>query len=187
MAPITPAEFRFRFAAWAAVRASQRGVSGLKVDLALAALRNIGFEELAKNPTAIPGTVEEFDALHHTWCNTLVAELQPNVNASYGVAAKVINVFIKALCLSDFGSIDPSVSGRTNVFHPPVDRQVLNGLAKSKTLSRTDKIYWRRMRDTGWTRFDQDTYNDVIRRMRILANNELWRIEAYWSDHAAVI
>jgi hypothetical protein len=168
------AEHRFRFAAWAAGRAYGRGETDATVEAGQIALRNAGLIRLASYPSELPKTPEEFDAEHSQW----VAKVQSSFGSSisYGRAAKLINVFLKSIYLMDFGSTRNPDVGPANQIHPPIDRLLLDALARK---FRHDR-FWKAKRDVGWTRFDRNDYSETIAKIRDATQGQLWRIEEQW-------
>ncbi|WP_146345901.1 hypothetical protein [Falsiphaeobacter marinintestinus] len=176
----SPAEHRFRFAAWAASRAASRGLSGFSTAIAQKALKAAKLCAICNGPSNLPENANDFDAAHRVWCKSVIEASGPNSVLSYGRAAKLVNVYLKVLFLSDFGlkSQAPTVDrARVDAIHPPIDRVLLTELARQEP---THKDFWKAMRNKGWTNFDQDEYQDVIAKVREITNGQLWRIEAYW-------
>lgn len=180
-------EHRFRFAAWAAGRAYSRHGNGLTSLAALQSLESVGLKEIAMGLCKIPPTVEEFDKQHADWCNALQCHFKQEkdkdgnyIDLTYGRAAKLVNVYLKALFLSDFGRQTPTneseaeLLSRTNYIHPPIDRVVLRGLANA------DPKRWRVYRNAAWTQFDRMQYCEVIESIKETNKNGLWRVEEHW-------
>lgn len=182
----TAAEHRFRFAAWAAARASARGVAGFNARKAFEALDFAGLGELANTPQALPQCEKEFDRMHTKWCGKVIGFFQHETpQITYGRAAKLVNVFLKALYLNYFGGEEhasPAARPNANVIHPPVDRLVLSELARLEHAA-PNESFWPDMLDKGWTNFNQSDYEKVITEMRRLSKNRLWRIESCWRGY----
>ena len=178
----SPQDQRFHFAAWAAGRAYGRGGKGLSVPAAINGLSKPEIKKLANGLQELPKSRDDFDAAHDQWCQMVVKSFGPGL--TYGRAAKLVNVYLKALFLPDFGreAVDDPVQTellfRTNFIHPPIDRILLDTLAKADT---SNAKAWRELCSLGWTRFDQLQYHDVIKLITKKTSGELWRIEEYWT------
>ncbi len=177
-----PEEHRFRFAAWAAARASSRGCQGYTAQKAVQALQTAGLSEMAKGVTALPANAKQFDRCHIEWCMAVQNSVDLK-NFKYGRAAKLVNIYFKALFLADFGSPKlrlaeaDDLTTRVNAIHPPIDRLLLEELANK---NRPHHDFFREMKTKGWTNFEQVDYKEVINKVRDITNGELWRIEEFW-------
>jgi hypothetical protein len=166
---------RHNFAVWAAARASQRGftnVSTLKAALEASQL-HLEIQDLSKWPVR----ADQFDTFHRLYCNRIVDRLGgANVaNVSYGRAAKLVAVYLKSMIVVS----QHAGSTFANIIHPPVDRTLLQALAKDR---RFDQEFRRRCRSLSWTTLSESQYFALIEEFR---RNELdrpafWMIERYW-------
>src|SRR5262245_13665367 len=86
-----------RFAAWAAARAAQRGLAA-NSNIIVDALDQCCVKAVVDNRGEWPATSAEFDAKHRSWCRTVLIRLRHAgiKRATYGRAAKVIAVYLKA-------------------------------------------------------------------------------------------
>ena len=167
---------RHNFAVWAAARAAQRGfttVARLK-----AALEACGIVEFLRQPNAQHTGREEFDHLHREWCVEVVDHLtrQGISNPTYGRAAKLIAVYLKAMVV-----VGPlSDSSLAQVAHPPVDRILLRNLARTDDISSPHKREWARL---NWTQLGEDAYCRLISQLRECLNDgePMWHLEKYWT------
>lgn len=141
------------------------------------ALSDAGLKQLSNGLDQLPASSEEFDEAHREWRVGIIKAIGRNL--SHGRSAKLINVYLKALFLSDFGSSTIVNGGSTPVdfIHPPIDRLLLLGLAKNAPRCRDE---WRKLRDANWTEFDQQKYENVIELVRETTGGKLWKIEEYW-------
>lgn len=78
-------------------------------------------------------------------------------------------------------NIGPEAKEFWDNLHPPIDRLLLSELANKKVGGHT-KI-WRSKKYHGWSNFDQNDYEEVIRLVRKVTDGKLWRIEHYWPGH----
>jgi hypothetical protein len=185
--PVHPATHRFKFAAWAAARAASSSKDArFKVRFASRLLKTVpGLYRLALGATWLPKP-EDFDRRHHEWCTALIElaaldDTRPTT-MSYGVAAKLVNCYTKALFLPQFGeAAEPHIKARIDTIHPPIDRLLLKELAARKVGGR--RVEWRSLHDKGWSNFDEADYRHAIDLIRDVTGGELWTIEAYWSGY----
>ncbi len=99
---------------------------------------------------------------------------------SHGVAAKLINVYLKTLFLSAIALeiAQTNEVAKANALHPPIDRLLLSKLAMENVGGRAD--FWRKMRDKGWSRFEPGDYETTIEEIHRVTAGALWTIERYW-------
>ncbi len=123
-----------------------------------------------------------FDRLHASLCSRAMGaarRILPGIAAaafSYGIAAKLINVYFKAaVWVPADGKVVP-----LPVLHPPIDRILLEALAQTGFGGRAG--YWRRMARLGWSTFSRDDYCSVIDEARrgLPPGVPLWAIERLW-------
>lgn len=121
--------------------------------------------------------LNEFDTWHDEKCTALISHAKhlQIVGFEYGVAAKMLNCYLKAYYASN-----QTIS---NKLHPPIDRILLTELATKNVGGISDK--WRNYKKTGWSKFQQADYLDCIKSIRasIPMNMPLWKIEYYWKGH----
>lgn len=186
-----PAEHRFRFAAWAAATAarSSRRICTFSVRDGALLLRASPLKFLALGPHWLPSE-QSFDEVHRGWCEGLLSQRGAPSGLTHGVAAKLVNVYTKSLFHSELdGSwFQPHQAGcrqdpdafraRCEALHPPVDRELLNGLVKDNVGGLVRD--WARLRDEGWSNFGPELYAEAIRLMKSVTDNRPWRIESYW-------
>ena len=164
-------EHRHRFAVWAAARASQRGFTS--VDVLREALERSDIVRFVQNPESLETDEIAFLAHHRSWCTAVVERLQNRgiANVSYGRAAKLIAVYLKAMIV-----VGPhATSSLASVAHPPIDRILLQNLPSSDVAS-PNKSKWR---VTTWTTLDAAGYYALVSELReVLAKNgPLWPLE----------
>jgi hypothetical protein len=174
--PYTHFMHRHTFAAWAAARAAQRGlttVSNLK-----RALESCGVVEFLHSARSLDVSATEYDAAHKRWCNAILGSLLRHgvSNATFGRAAKLIAVYLKAMVV-----IGPySESTLAAIAHPPIDRILPRNLSQAEAIQSPHKQEWSRIK---WTTLDEQEYYDLIGQLRdsLQDGEPMWHLERYWT------
>jgi hypothetical protein len=101
---------------------------------------------------------------------------------SFGVAAKLVNVYLKALTLgTDPLTCSDSLKSKVAAIHPPIDRLLLHELIRRKLGNTT---VWRCVIEKGgWTCMCEGRYADVIKEIRSITKGRLWMIEECWNGY----
>lgn len=170
---------KHRLAAWAASRAASTSklcrfkvVDGVKI------LEESGFSHsFLVNDLPAPPIV---DKTHKIWrINIINAANSRDLNFTHGVAAKLINIYLKVRFVCGGNHEDE----RVNALHPPIDAVLLKELAKKDIGSSASE--WRKFRNAGWSKYDSDTYEDVIKLIRnsLPINSPIWKVEKYWKGY----
>ncbi len=170
-------QHRHRFAVWAAARAAQRRWAKAKVGTLGRALEASGVVEFLDRTNLSDIDEARFDALHLRWCRSVIDFLQ-NVglpNVTFGRAAKLIAIYLKAVVVLGPGSETPFA----RIAHPPIDGILLRNLAASDVDSE-HKREWVRTR---WTQFSEEQYYELIEQLRqALGTQEpFWQLERFWT------
>ena len=166
-------EHAHRFAAWAAARAASTKTARFKVSMARHWIELIPDLSDCKFGVGSLPRADRFDEAHRCWRAKLIASAQNDgVTISHGTAAKLINVYLKALFLTDVSS----ETSQVKVVHPPIDRLLIDELARERP------DIWRG-HPRSWSKFDSDLYERTIEKVRetLEPQSGLWRIEAHWS------
>jgi len=110
------------------------------------------------------------------------------IDMTYGLAAKILNVYLKVFYLGDFRK-----NKFANFIHPPIDRILLEELQKESESFKFDCEPFEHTSTTGsgkipnWTQINEEEYKEIIKFIRefIHKNNlkGLWRIEYAWRGH----
>lgn len=167
------------FAAWAASRAASvaKG-SRFSVETGRSILELAGFGAGFSDPDQLPAT-GEIDREHRQWRNLIINKANElhGISFTHGVAAKLINVYLK--CRFVCGGYHEHQ--RVCALHPPIDAGMLKSLAKSAKFGRE----WRRDWKKGWSNFDSARYEGVIARVRLFLKEgePLWTIEKCWKGN----
>ena len=160
---------RHNFAVWAAARAAQRGFTN--VEMLRDALEQSGIESFIEKPSQ----ESDFDNQHKLWCNSICDYLKEKgvQNVSYGRAAKLVNVYLKSMVVLNNISAKPAA-----FIHPPIDRILLQNLAKKTADMETKK----RLKESNWTQLEEPEYFDLIGILKAInGNRPLWLVEEHWT------
>jgi hypothetical protein len=174
----TIGEHTHRFAAWTAARAASVSGCRFKVEDAQKWLQVAGLNATFSFPEEAP-TAKEFDHQHLCWRVAVIGAAKgTNIKLTHGVAAKLINIYLKARFVC---SREPDIKWAA-LLHPPIDRVLLTALASDDFAGKAKT--WRRYRDAGWSRFSSRKYHALICRIRCaLDGAPMWSIEQYWKGH----
>jgi hypothetical protein len=97
---------------------------------------------------------------------------------THGVAAKLINVYLKSRFVCGGFADNPKVQA----LHPPIDRLLLEELAREDFGGK--RKFWAQVNQCGWSKFDSTTYENVIQEIRNSLNaGPMWEIERFWKGH----
>jgi hypothetical protein len=204
-------EHSHRFAVWAAGRAYSRGgegggytVANAKMMLEAAGLRKVrSVDDLPK--------LEQIDAFVDSLIQAVIAarpatytytfprkkgepvkRVERPFVCTYGRAQKLVNIYIKSKIICGAGA--QSSDERLKKLHPPLDRQLLDGLerlgpgALEATLYAKFREKWATARTMGtsWTDFNKPTYDAYIAAIRALQEGmPLWAVEEHWMKNAS--
>lgn len=166
---------RHNFAVWAAARASQRGFTSTRH--LKAALEGSGLHLVIRDPARWPTCEEQFDQFHRLYCRKIVDHLTTAgvPKATYGRAAKLLAIYLKCMIVLS----EHAESVFATVVHAPIDRNILNNLAKDRNF---DPRFRRQWRSTNWTTLSEDEYFALITQFRknSLHKPAFWVLERYW-------
>jgi hypothetical protein len=182
-------EHLHRFAAWAASTAASQQSCRFPVEIGERIIKAAKLKKILYAPERLPTNAIDMDAQHKKWRKSVrAAAKRRGLDMSHGVAAKLINVYLKA-GLVMVANCDKA---RVCALHPPIDRQLLKCLKESDRDSklRGDQeraIFWRSKErpGAGWTSFGSRDYQKVIEKIRDKLGKEkrLWMIEEHWIGH----
>jgi len=134
------------------------------------------FRDLGSHPSRLP-KVQGIDAGHRRWRKSIKAQAGTHgVSISDGVAAKIINVYLKSRLVCGGYHNHP----RVRALHPPIDSILLDTLGSidSGIQGCMDK-----MGRPAWSKFTSGQYETMIKALRIYARRSakaLWEIEEHW-------
>ena len=141
-------------------------------------LEAIGFGPKLDSPDKLPEP-GKLDRIHRKWRQGIVSQgTKQELVISHGVAAKLINVYLKSRFVCGGFADSPKVQA----LHPPIDRVLLEELARRDFGGKSK--FWAQANKCGWSKFDSATYEDVIQGIREALNGSpLWAIEQFWKGH----
>lgn len=159
---------RFEFFAWAAARAAQAGSSKTTVAVLRQAL--VDADAICWHRTIAANCPQSYDAWHISAIETVFCNLTSVPSMSWGIAAKLVNVYIKGRWL-----LSTSDQGPMRSFgHPAIDSILLELIDKAYGSTYSESLRWQRMTRT--------EYEEVISHLRKRHPTQaIWTIEASWS------
>ncbi|MFO1017620.1 MAG: hypothetical protein U1E03_08495 [Hyphomonadaceae bacterium] len=168
-----------RFAAWSAARAASVKEARFDVKTGRRALEDVGLEVALCAPQQLP---------HHTavdeWHRekrgaVITAFARVGIGCTHGVAAKLINVYLKARFVCGGHAAHPSV----DALHPPIDELLLNTMF-DLDVGGLRETTWKAARKTRWSKLNSDDYEQVVQGIRAsLQGRPMWMIEEHWRGH----
>ncbi|MGD9365696.1 MAG: hypothetical protein PVH87_08385 [Desulfobacteraceae bacterium] len=174
--PYSIEEHRHRFAAWAASRAANVINCRFKVEQGKKIIELSGLMEIGAHINNLPYP-NNFDEKHREWRYSVIEHAQKYQPAfTHGVAAKLINIYLKSIYVCGGKHDDP----RVMAIHPPIDSILLDSLCASNTGGLLDN--WQFARQIGWSKLSSKQYEDLIGCIKkvIPEGVGLWFIEKHW-------
>lgn len=172
-------EHKHIFAAWAASRAASVITCRFKVQQGKEILEKANINLLSNDINNLPCS-EDFDEKHLEWRNNVISTaLEYRLKFSHGIAAKLINIYLKTIYVCGSNYNDP----RVRAIHPPIDRVLLDALYKHNVGNLKDE--WNKARKISWSKLNSKQYYNVILAIKKVFpdNSGLWQIEKYWKGH----
>jgi hypothetical protein len=171
-------EHKHRFSAWAAGRAANVNGCRFTVEQAKAILETAALNQLLADPNKLPSP-QDTDALHRKWRNgVIVAARNHKLDFTHGVAAKLINIYLKAgfVCGGHHTHV------RVQALHPPIDSVLLDELSAQNVGG--FRCTWNEARRIRWSKFNSEQYETVITHIRAsMPNQAMWNVEQYWRGY----
>ncbi len=165
-------EHKHRFSAWAASRAASVVNNRFKVHEGKCIIESAG---IAKTIEELP-EADLFDDYHEQLRKkVIVASRRYGYEFTHGVAAKLINIYLKSMfvCTEEYNN--PKVKA----IHPPIDSVLLDTLYKEDIGGQKER--WNITRQVKWSKLSDSDYVFVINTVKIVMLNQgLWEIEQYW-------
>ena len=171
---------------------------GELTNIIMGIFEEIGFREIAGKDNGLLMKNKDFDIQHASWreCICKLAKdkkishgtsikkdkretgnyLREKESMSHGLAAKLINIFIKALMPSDMDSISSELQERWCKVHPPIDSILLNGMDECGFGN--GNVNWVKQY-APWTKLTSCEYQELIDNIRQYEPC-LWKIERFW-------
>ena len=164
-------KYRRDFCLWATVRAAQAGSAKAKGNEFTSALEACGLIEFLDTSNSAECDEQQFNEKHKGWISFIRNHIRSKYRKeiSYGIAAKLVAVFIKGYFILD-GNQETSLA---KVAHPPIDSFLLKGIDEDcKTnLARSYK----------WQKLEEDSYFKLISELHTIKGaGPFWAIEKYW-------
>lgn len=164
-----------RFAAWAAGRAASVKGCRFGVEEGRKILEESGFVEGFSTPNSLPEP-SDMDNRHREWRISMLKSASiMGLEFTHGVAAKLINCYLKArfVCAGLHADI------RVASLHPPIDKLLLEEL--SSVNFGNQRKTWKNFSAKGWSKFSSGEYEEVIHLIRRnIGDQPLWMIEEFW-------
>lgn len=172
-------EHKHRFAVWAAGRAASVTGCRFKVETGRKIIEGSKLAEVAKGIQSLPEP-DEFDTYHRKMRQRVIDSAEDiNLKFTHGVAAKLINIYLKSIFVCGDNYDNP----RVKAIHPPIDSLLLDELYNRNIGNQ--KPEWQKARKARWSKLTFDEYENVISAIQkaVPANEGLWRIEEYWQGY----
>ncbi len=165
------------YAAWAASRAASVKGCRFRVEQGRSILEACGFTDNFYNPKLLP-SASDTDATHRKWRAAVIkAARAQGLDFTHGVAAKLINCYLKSRFVCGGHHEDARVSS----LHPPIDAVILKALAE---LGGKDAGQWRGLSAVRWSKFSSEDYEHAIRLIQgSLKGAPMWMIEEHWKGN----
>lgn len=170
---------KHRYAAWAASRAASTKTCRFEVLIGKEIIEEVGLDNLLSSPKELPSP-KNIDAEHRIWREKAINAAQERglVGFGHGVAAKLINVYLKGTFVCGGHENHPNVEA----LHPPIDSLILDELYLNDVGGL--KSDWALARKLRWSKFDSSQYEKVINSIRkAMPSTALWKVESYWRGY----
>jgi hypothetical protein len=176
--PYSIEEHKHRFAAWAAATAASVKGCRFAVQQGNEVLEAAGMKKVLRDADRLPAP-ERMDATHRQWRHRVVkAAEEIGLQFSHGIAAKLLNVYLKAGFVCAGCNDHPSV----RALHPPIDSVLLETLCEKNAGGLRDE--WIKAKRARWSKFTSDQYEAVIKSIRqTMADAPLWGVEEHWQGY----
>lgn len=160
-------EHKHRYAIWTAARAVQRSfTTTTKISYVI---NSINLRAFAESVSSLKNQ-SQFDFLQKKWCHLIINEFDKlQVPTTYGQASKIVAVYLKtSVIINSNGSED-----YLKFIHPPIDRIIVKNLPDISNLKELKRL--------NWTKIDEQSYWDMVARIREQLKHFDWRLEMLWS------
>lgn len=172
----TMEEHKHRFSAWAACRAASVIRCRFTVEDGKKIIESSMLRDLAKDIKHLPSP-DDFDLFHRKLRKDIIRSAKAlNITFTHGVAAKLINMYLKSIYVCGGNHIDIKVKS----IHPPIDSVLLNDLYRQDVGGK--RLAWRKAREAKWSKFSSSEYEAVILAIQqsVPVGEGLWKIEEFW-------
>lgn len=164
-------EYRKAFCLWAAFRAAQAGSAKAKGKELTQALESCGLIDFLDSRQNENCDEQQFNQKHNEWIAFIQKHVHSNHNKhiSYGIAAKLVAVFIKGY----FILAGKQGTQLAKVAYPPIDSYLLKGIDREFKTNLSKQYKWQKLNDK--------TYFELLAELRkIKGARPFWEIEKYW-------
>lgn len=171
-------EHKHRFAAWAASRAASTKTCRFNVLQGKSIIESIKLHDLISDPNNLPSP-ENIDTAHRQWRDLaiLAAKARDLLEFSHGIAAKLINVYLKSAVICAGHETHANVT----CLHPPIDSLLLESLCEINT---PQISVFKNAKKQKWSKFSSDEYQSVINAIKVISQDSpLWAIEKHWRGY----
>src|SRR4030095_10657949 len=135
-------------------------------------------KKLLRDADRLPAP-ERMNATHRQWRHRVVkAAEEIGLKFTHGVAAKLLNVYLKAGFVCARCNDHPSV----RALHPPIDSVLLDALCEKNVGDLRDE--WIKAKRARWSKFTSDQYEAVITSIQqAMRDAPLWEVEQHWPGY----
>lgn len=179
--PYTVNEHKHRFSAWAASRAASVKGCRFKVQDGKTIIESAQLNLNLCDAGTLPNP-DEFDFRHREWRHSIIiAAAALGYEFTHGVAAKLLNVYLKAAYVCCLNGNTPNP--RIDAIHPPIDSVLLDELYARNIGGM--KTQWAVARNARWSNLSREQYEGLIFHIRevIPVGGGLWQIEEHWQGY----
>lgn len=177
--PYTIEEHKHRYTAWAASRAASTKTCRFSVQQGKSIIEATGIQEFLADPALLP-LPDEIDFQHRAWRAAAIqsANGMGLGDFSHGIAAKLINVYLKGAFVCAGHQMHANVAA----LHPPIDSLLLDELYEGRVGGQRET--WATARKLRWSKFNSEQYESVIFGIRAaMGESPLWHIERHWRGY----
>lgn len=179
--PYTIDEHKHRFAAWAASRAASTITCRFTVQQGKSIIEAIRLNTIIDNPELLPSPLNS-DSIHREWRVAAIhaAESLGLTGFSHGIAAKLINIYLKSVFVCSGHEDHVNVAA----IHPPIDSLLLDELHKAEAGGKPLSIEWANARKLRWSKFNSVQYETLILAIKnLMQDRALWKVESFWRGY----
>jgi hypothetical protein len=172
-------QHRHRFSAWASGRAASVKGCRFSVEQAKLIIEAVALDRLLVAPDELP-LPSDIDEAHADWRSKVIIEAEHRFGLTFthGIAAKLVNVYLKAA----FVCGGHHAHERVEALHPPIDGLLLDELARRELGGQT--AAWKNARRVRWSKLNSEQYQDVIDALRgAMPDQPFWHVEQYWRGY----
>ena len=170
-----------RFSAWCASTAARASKTNrFKVKRGTEILEDCEVFTFLGDPSKLP-TTADFDESHRKWRKQVI-KASGSLKFKDGVAAKLINCYLKSSMINRYTINDPRVKS----IHPPIDRIILGNL-KTQGHVKFPKGIHKSNGIPAWSKLESDQYEEIIQCLKDFigykvdgSGSGLWEVEKYW-------